>query len=56
MDTKSNESLSVYSFLVMSDMKSNKYKIISKFLDRNFKKQVTITTVPKKHYVWLYLI
>ena len=23
-------------------------KIINKFLDRNFKKQVTITTVPKK--------
>ena len=25
MDTNSNESLSVYSFLVMGDMKSNKY-------------------------------
>ena len=25
MDTSSNESLSVYSFLVMGDMKSNKY-------------------------------
>ena len=25
MDTNSNESLSVYSFLVMGDMKSNRY-------------------------------
>ena len=89
MDTISNESLSVYSFLVMGDMTSNKYlittllyrsfiivpdyhrlhkeiaklksvlrqngyptqfmdKVISKFLDKRFKKQNTITTVSKK--------